>query len=396
MHPGAISSTRDRGRVLLIAPVPPPYGGMALQARLLQKLLTEDAARVELLGHKQAFVRFRVCERIPGVRAALRMGLFCGRFWKHARNADVVHILSASWLHFFLVVCPAILLARLRRKRVVLNYRAGNADGFLQYWGWLARLFFRMADVVIAPSGFLAEVIERRTQVPVSIVPNIANTSIFKYRERTSFQPKILVTRHLEIPYDVESVIRAFREIQGSYPEASLWIAGTGSQETRLRELVAEWNLTNVRFLGHVDHARLPAVYDQCDVLLNASRIDNFPASLIEASVAGLVVVSTKAGGIPFVYEDGKNALLVEIGDWGQLGRAVTRVLGDQELARKMVSEGRAVCRQYEWRNVRRCLYAAYGFQIPRDGSNNEPTGEKLVFNGHAMTMTCSERKGSL
>jgi glycosyltransferase involved in cell wall biosynthesis len=374
------SSEDKAGRVLLVAPVPPPYGGMALQAGLLRRLLEEDGAVVELLGHNRAFRRFKFVERIPAVRTVLRMVLFCTRFWKQARRADVVHILSASWLNFFLVVCPAILLARLRRKRVVLNYRAGDAEGFLRCYGRLARPFFQMAHAVTAPSGFLAEVIERRTDVPVSIVPNIANTSIFKYRERTSFEPKILVTRHLEKLYDVESVMRAFGEVQAAYQEASLWIAGTGSQEARLRELVSEWRLRNVRFLGHVDHARLPSIYDQCDVLLNASRIDNFPGSLMEASAAGLVVVSTKAGGIPFVYEDGKNALLVEIGDWQELGRAVKRVLDDQELGRKLISEGSALCRHYEWRNIRTALYSAYGFDTPSERSDHEPAADEFAL----------------
>jgi glycosyltransferase involved in cell wall biosynthesis len=353
---------------------------MALQAGLLQRLIEEDGALVDLLGHNCAFRRFKQVERIAGVRTVLRMALFCARFWRQARSADVVHILSASWLNFFLVVCPAIWLAQIRRKRVVLNYRAGDADDFLRYCGWLARPFFRMADIVIAPSGFLAEVIQRRVEVSVSIVPNIANTSIFKYRNRASFRPKMLVTRHLEKHYDIESAVRAFREIQSSYPEASLWITGTGSEEARLRSLVAEWNLRNVRFLGHVDHPRLPSIYDQCDILLNASRVDNFPGSLMEASAAGLVVVSTKAGGIPFVYENGRNALLVEIGDWQELGRAVKRVIEDQELGRKLVSEGSALSKQYEWRNIRQALYAAYGFDTPSEQSDHESAGQAFAL----------------
>ena len=37
-------------RVLLVAPVPPPYGGMALQARQLERLLTHDGVAVEVLA----------------------------------------------------------------------------------------------------------------------------------------------------------------------------------------------------------------------------------------------------------------------------------------------------------------------------------------------------------
>ena len=170
-------------------------------------------------------------------------------------------------------------MARMRGKRVVLNYRAGNADVFFRSWGWLIRPFFRMSHAVTSPSGFLAEVIQDRIGVPVEVVPNIANISTFTYRRRPSFGPRMIVTRHLEELYDVESVVRGFRYIQSRFPEATLQIAGTGSQEGRLRELVAEWDLKGVHFLGYVDHKTLPSIYDQCDILLNGSRIDNFPAS---------------------------------------------------------------------------------------------------------------------
>jgi glycosyltransferase involved in cell wall biosynthesis len=349
-------------RVQLVGPVPPPYGGMALQAVLLQRLLRQDGMIADLLGHNEALCEsLRFVERVPGLRTGIRAVRFYFRFWSRLREKDIVHILAASWVNFLLVVAPAVWMARLRGKRVILNYRAGDADHFLRWLGWFVQMFFRPANVVSAPSTFLADVIHKRLGVPVSIVPNIVNLSLFRFRERRLFQPKMLVTRHLEAIYDVECVLRAFQIVQETYPEASLWIAGTGSEGRRLQALTERWNLTGVRFLGHVAHAALAGLYDQCDILLNGSRVDNFPGSLIEASAAGLAVVSTKAGGIPAMYESGKNALLVEVGDWKALASEVVRLLQDQELARSLAAAGVELSRQCEWKNVRRALYAVYG-----------------------------------
>jgi glycosyltransferase involved in cell wall biosynthesis len=354
---------------LIIAPVPPPYGGMALQAMLLQRMLREDGISADLLGHTQPFSpRLHFLERLPGVRTLLRALVFYVRLGRRLPDVDVVHILAASWFHFLLVVYPAVLMARAAGRRVILNYRAGNADRFLKYCGWLVKPVFRMATCNTTPSGFLAEVIHRRTGVPVSIVPNIVNFSIFRFRERREFQPKMLVTRHLETLYDVENVLRAYRETVREYPSASLWIAGTGSQEARLRELASAWELGNVRFLGYVDHKTLAGLYDECDILLNASRVDNFPGSLMEASASGLVVVSTNAGGIPYLYENGKSALLVEIGDWQALASAALRVMRDPDLARRLVAASLEICRRCEWDSVRRALYQVYGFQVESKG----------------------------
>jgi glycosyltransferase involved in cell wall biosynthesis len=372
---------RAPGRVLLIAPVPPPYGGMALQAMLLQKMLREDGVSVDLLGHTQPFSpRLRFLERVPAVRTLLRAMAFYFRFWSRVRTVDVVHVLAASWLNFLLVVGPAVVMGRLRRKRVVLNYRGGDAGHFLKYCGWLVKPIFHMADFITTPSGFLAQVIQQYMGVPVSIVPNLINFSIFRYRERLEFQPKMLVTRHLEGIYDVETVLRAYRRILRDYPAASLWIAGTGSQEARLRGLVSSWGLDNVRFFGYVDHRMLSGIYDQCDILLNASRVDNFPGSLLEASASGLAVVSTNAGGIPAMYDNGKNALLVEVGDWQALASEAMRALQNPALARRLVSAGLDLCQRCEWPNVRRALYGIYGFQFEQENGQTESTNSGPVW----------------
>jgi glycosyltransferase involved in cell wall biosynthesis len=356
-------------RILLVAPSPPPYGGMALQARLLEKFLRADGDEVAFVPSNSPLpAALRFAERIPGLRTVLRFFTVSRRIWRQAADASVVHVLAASWVYFFAVAAPAVFIARLRGRRVVLNYRGGEAARFFRWFGWAAWPVFRLAHSVTAPSGFLAGIIRGRFRVPVAIVPNILDLSAFRFRHRSGFGPRLLATRHLEPIYDLESVLRAFRAVHQRYPEASLWIAGTGSREAHLRALVSAWNLPGVRFLGHVRHQDLPALCDQRDILLNASRVDNFPGALLEASAAGLLVVSTAAGGIPFIYRDGETALLVEPGDWQALARAVIRSLESPALASSLALAGASLARRCDWRQVRLALDPAYGFGEPGPG----------------------------
>ena len=323
--------------VLLIAPAPPPYGGMALQAGLVDKFLRRDGLSVILFPSNFSLpIWLGPLRRIPGLRTLFRAVLIWMKLWRQMQQVEVVHVLAASWLYFFLVVCPAITVGRIRKKRIILNYRGGGAEQFFHRFGWAVRPFFHAASVVTAPSDFLADLIRQSFQRSVEIVPNIVDFSIFRYRQRTRSQPKLLVTRHLEKIYDIESVLRAFRIIQQHHPEATLWIAGTGREEGHLRNLVPALGLRNIEFLGHVAQGDLPAICDQCDIFINASRVDNFPGALLEASAAGLPIVSTCAGGIPFLYEHGKNALLSEPGDWQRLAAAVEEVLASPSLAMKL------------------------------------------------------------
>ena len=357
------ATTQRRKAVLIVAPAAPPYGGMQVQGELLTTLLRADGFSVVPFASNQPFPRcMRVFEKLRGVRPFPRAAVFSLRLWRELAEVDVVHVLAASWLYFFLVVYPAVLLSRLRRKRVVLNYRAGDAGRFLSVCAVLVRPAFRLAHVVTAPSKFLKQVLESGARVPVTVVPNISNLSVFHRRPRPVPAPRILVARQLQKRYDVASVLQAFSKIQERHAEASLWIAGTGPEEATLRSLVSTWELRHVRFLGEVEHDNLPAVYDQCDIFLNASRVDNFPGALMEASASGLVVVTTRAGGIPFLYEDGKNALLVDVGDSDGLASAVEKVLEQPALARNLTEAGFELARQFEWSEVRRALLEVYGW----------------------------------
>src|SRR5690348_445488 len=124
-------SRKDGARILLVSPEPPPYGGMALQARLLKDLLTRDGYTVLFLASNCSFgERLRFLERVPFVRTAARFLFFCVRLCSNVPRVDVVHVLAASWFYFFAVVAPTVLVARAARKRVVVNYRGGDAERF--------------------------------------------------------------------------------------------------------------------------------------------------------------------------------------------------------------------------------------------------------------------------
>jgi glycosyltransferase involved in cell wall biosynthesis len=356
------------GSVLLIAPAPPPYGGMALQAKLLEKYLRRDGLTVVFFPANFSLPKWLgPLSGIPGLRTLLRAILIWMKLWCQMQQVEVVHVLAASWLYFFLVVCPAITVGRVRGKRVILNYRGGGAEPFFSWFGWAVRPWFKAASVVTAPSDFLADLIRRFFHTSVVIVPNIVDSSSFRFRQRSRIQPKLLVTRHLEKIYDIDSVLKAFGVIQQHHPEATLWIAGTGSEESHLRSLVPALGLVNVRFLGHVAQLDLPAICDQCGIYLNASRVDNFPGALLEASAAGLPIVSTCAGGIPFIYTHEKNALLCEPGDWQALAAAVEEVLTLPSLALRLSNEGSALAKTLDWLEVRRPLYLAYGIPVEND-----------------------------
>jgi glycosyltransferase involved in cell wall biosynthesis len=210
----------------------------------------------------------------------------------------------------------------------------------------------RSADAIAVPSDYLVQVFAK-FGFSAQAVYNISDPTQFAFHVRVPLQPKLVVARNLEPLYDVGTAIRAFAEVQKNYPEATLTIVGEGCEEAKLRNLVAELQLRNVNFAGRVEREAMPQLYGQADIFLNSSIIDNMPVAIVEAFHAGLPVVTTNAGGIPFIVKHESNGLLVEMGDHRALAAATLRLLADPELAAKLVATGRDWARQCSWPEVR-------------------------------------------
>jgi glycosyltransferase involved in cell wall biosynthesis len=69
--------------------------------------------------------------------------------------------------------------------------------------------------------------------------------------------------------------------------------------------------------------------------------MDGIPVSLMEALYVGIPVVSTSISGIPELIKNGKEGFLVEPAEVEQLSNAITTLLKDEEIRKKMAEEGK-------------------------------------------------------
>jgi glycosyltransferase involved in cell wall biosynthesis len=265
---------------------------------------------------------------------------------------DVIHVFSASYFSFLLAPTPAIFTSKLYGKRVVLNYRSGEAEDHLRRWRRTTGLVLRLADVIAVPSRYLVDVFGK-FGLNARAIFNIVDTDVFRFRERRPLRPIFLCNRSLAPLYNVACVLRAFALIQQRFPEARLILAGDGEQRVELERLAKDLGLRNTEFLGRVEPARINKVYDDADIFLNGSDLDNMPGSIIEAFASGLPVITTNAGGIPLIVTDGETGFLVRCGDYQTMAARAITLLEDQDLAMNLAANARDKCRKYAWDAVR-------------------------------------------
>jgi glycosyltransferase involved in cell wall biosynthesis len=328
-------------------------GGQAVQAQRLLDAWRDDADVTAWLVPVNPVPRapFDRLLRIKYVRTLITQLLYYPLLVVELRRADVVHVFSASYASFLLAPLPAILIAKLFGKPVLVNYRSGEAPDHLRRSA-VARWALRSVDLNVVPSAFLRDVFAS-FGLAARIVANVCDLNRFRYRARPSLQPRLLSTRNFEPLYNVACPLRAFARVQSRYPAASLTLVGSGTGEAGLRQQVRDLKLRNVTFAGRVPQQDIHRFYADADIYVQTPSIDNMPASVIEAFASGVPVVATRVGGVPAILEDRVHGLLASDDDADGIADHIVWLLENAAEANRLAAAARESCRQYEWTVVR-------------------------------------------
>lgn len=341
-------------RVLIVAPSLDILGGQAVQAaRLLERFLAEPSLEVAFVPINPRLPGpLRKLQSIKYVRTVVTSLLYWAKLLMEVRKFDVIHIFSASYYSFVLAPTPAILVAKLYGKKSILNYRSGEAEDHLTRWRRTAIPTIKLVDEIVVPSAYLVEVFARFGLHARSIF-NFVDLNSFRFRERRPLRPVFLSNRNLEPLYNVGCILRAFALVQHRFPEASLTVVGDGGERQKLENLSQGLKLRATQFIGRIPSEKMNESYDAADIYLNSPNIDNMPGSVIESFAAGLPVVTTDAGGIPFIVTHEKTGMLVARNDHEAMASCVIRLLEDRDFAVEIARQAREECRKYSWNAVR-------------------------------------------
>lgn len=357
-HPDAV--LHSRLRVAFVAPSLRYVGGQSVQADMLMRNWKDDPdVEASFVAVDPPFpYGLRWVERVPFLRTIVREPFYALSLWKSLKDADLAHIFSASYSSFLLAPLPAWLIARRRGKRTLINYHSGECRDHLQRSS-TARRVLKETDQLVVPSGYLVDVLGE-FGLSAQAIPNMVDLAQFSFRSRRPLRPHLVCSRGFHPYYCVDVVVRAFAEVHRAFPDAQLDLVGGGPLERDVRNLVSSLKLTGVNFKGVAAHHEIARFYDEADIFINASRLDNMPISVLEAFASGMPVVSTQPEAMPYLVEHGRTGLLSPVGDASALARNVMRILQDPELAGWLVESARQEVQRYCWPAVREQWLKAY------------------------------------
>jgi glycosyltransferase involved in cell wall biosynthesis len=91
----------------------------------------------------------------------------------------------------------------------------------------------------------------------------------------------------------------------------------------------------------------MPGVYASFDVVVLPSLVESVPMCLLEAMAASKPVIATRVGAVPKIIIPEETGLLLQPGDVEGLAAAISRLLTDAALARRLGENGCEHVRQH-------------------------------------------------
>lgn len=352
------SFERQSLKIGLVGPLPPPYGGMANQLNQLNQLLKKENIDVSLVQTNSPYSD-NLIAKIRGLRAVYRLFPYLNKIRRLLDNVDVVHVLANSGWSWQLFAAPVLWMGYLKKKPVIINYRGGEASQYFQRSIHFVRPSMKLAKKIAVPSGYLEKVFND-FGFNVTVIPNIIDLERFKPIQHASgFH--LIITRNLEAIYGIETAIKSIAIVKKTFPEVRLTIAGSGEQKKYLQQQVVDLELVeNVFFAGKLKPDEVANLYQTADIMLNPTTVDNMPNSILEAMACAVPVISTNVGGVPYIVEDNKTALLVEVGNSAMMAEKIIQLFNDKPQYQTLASNGLKEVHKYSWTNIREQWLSLY------------------------------------
>lgn len=285
---------------------------------------------------------------------ALRLVDMLRACWRHRREADAAIIDTYSGRAFYYAWACAWLLRLLRIKYIPILH-GGNLPDRLKQSPALCRQLFGSAWINVAPSGYLHHYFSE-AGFRVELIPNYIELEQYPFRHRSLARPKILWVRSFHELYRPHWAIGILEQLLEKYPDTELCMVGPdkdGSLE-RCRKLAEGKGLADkVRFTGRLSKPDWITLSARYDIFLNTTSADNTPVSVMEAMALGMLVTTTKVGGIPWLFEDGIEGIMVAEANEEKLTNAIVEGIGQPEKAVCISRMARKKAEEWDWKVVK-------------------------------------------
>lgn len=266
-------------------------------------------------------------------------------YFKKAR-ADIVHTHNHSvWLYGGLAAKWAG-VRLVHTEHTSAHYNSKRWDRIERYLSYFTN---RITTVSESVGRYMIEH-ERIAPSKIKVIHNGIDTQPYavhsdpaKIRNELNIKENDLIignVARLSLNKDHVTLLRAFRLIANSVPQAKLLIAGEGALKKDLLDLRGELGLDhNAFFLGN--RRDIPELLKSFDIFALSSIKEGLPITILEAMASGLPVLCTDVDGNPEVVTDNVTGFIVPARNPALFAQRGVELLTDKDKRIKMGEKGR-------------------------------------------------------
>jgi glycosyltransferase involved in cell wall biosynthesis len=239
------------------------------------------------------------------------------------------------------------------------------------------RLAQRQHEIIVISRNTAADV-QKHFGIPahkLNLVHNGLNHDVFKpggVPPRNTF----LYVARLEHPgKNHVGLVEAFNRFKtATHSDWQLVLAGSKwSGAEHIERAMRESPFSkNIRWIGFVPDADLPALYRSASAFVYPSLYEGFGLPPLEAMACGVPVICSTGGALREMA--GKAAALVEPGDVAGLAAQMARVASNPALRASMRESGLAHAQQFQWRKTAEATLRVYAKALKIDLTDSPAT----------------------
>ncbi|WJZ17448.1 GDP-mannose-dependent alpha-mannosyltransferase [Corynebacterium guangdongense] len=169
--------------------------------------------------------------------------------------------------------------------------------------------------------------------------------------------PLVVYVGRMSLEKNLDRLAPIMRRVRETVPHARLAMVGSGPAIDELKRLMDPAYTT---FTGYMSGADLAGAFAAGDVFAFPSTTETLGLVALESFASGVPVVGARAGGIPFVIDDGETGFLVEPEDVAGWAGRIAALLTDADRHRAMSLAARAEAERWSWREATETLVSYY------------------------------------
>lgn len=265
-------------------------------------------------------------------------------FCHSLKRADIVHIHMAAQASFSRKAY-FIKQAYKNGKKIIIHQHAADFDDYFLNQSDMAKKekikrIFAMADKVIVLSEEWAEFFGNYVCESKKICVIYNGVIIPAYQKERYSDHNVLFLGRLGKRKGSYDLLKAIPGVLDTIPDTIFYFGGDGEIE-QMRKMAENIGISDhVQFLGWIKDEKKERYLKECSVFVLPSYQEGMPMSVLEAMSYGLAAVSTNAGGIPRLIENGVNGIRINAGDIETLGKSLIELLENEEKKKEMGQAG--------------------------------------------------------